>query len=136
MFGRKKPTPKVRGMKVRETRYRNVTKKYPKSYTVKEWKRFSPDIQQELTNRYTVTISDYKTRGEKMKIVKSRFKSGLKKGVSEMGKMEMGSGKSVSYLDKPINIKSPNSLGMFDGGFKSRKSKNNFDNLTKFKLNF
>jgi len=106
-----------------------------KKYTTKEWKRFSPNIQAELSRRYTVVLTDYKTRQEKMKVMKSRLKSGFKKGISEMGKMEMKSGKSVNYLDAPIHIKSPDSLGMFDMGFKSKKS-NNFDNLTKFKLNF
>lgn len=103
-----------------------------KKYTTKEWKRFSPNIQAELSRRYTVVLTDYKTRQEKIKNMKSKFKAGLKTMDSKISKMEIGgSGKSINYLDAPINIKSPNTLGMFDSGFGKKKS-SYFDSLAKF----
>lgn len=35
------------------------TQKYIKRYTVKEWKGFSKDTQQVLSNRYQVILTDY-----------------------------------------------------------------------------
>ena len=122
MFGRKKPTPKVRGMKVRETRYRNVTKKYPKSYTIKEWKRFSPDIQQELTNRYNVTISDYKTRGQKAKgIAKSFNKKNIVKAGRKTNAGVMKFSNTMNSIDR--------GLREFDRAFPKQKGKSTLDRL-------
>lgn len=80
MFGRRnKSTPYSRTAARKQIRYLGKpTQKYTKTYTSKEWKRFSPDVQQVLTNRYTVTLSDHATRKEKIhKLGKSIRKAGV-----------------------------------------------------------
>lgn len=69
MFGRKpKSDRNSRRAAQRQIKgRRGTTIKYPKEYTVKEFKKFSPDVQQVLTNRYAVTLTDHKTKGEKLK---------------------------------------------------------------------
>lgn len=39
--------------------------RYPKKYTVKEWKRFSWDMQERLCERYIVILTDHKTKNLK-----------------------------------------------------------------------
>lgn len=39
--------------------------RYPKKYTVKEWKRFSWTMQEKLCERYIVILTDHKTKSLK-----------------------------------------------------------------------
>ena len=41
--------------------------RYPKKYTVKEWSKFSWDMQERLCARYVVILTDYKTKGKKLR---------------------------------------------------------------------
>lgn len=92
MFGRKKKPKREMPYETRKRRYGKVTSKYPKTYTAKEWKRFSPDIQQELTNRYDVTISDYKTRNQKIRgiVTKKNVKNTAQKTVKGARRIDRG----------------------------------------------
>jgi hypothetical protein len=61
-----------------------VTQKYQKKYTMKQWRRFSPAMQQILSNRYDVVLVDHETRNEKIrrnarKITLKNFDKGMKK---------------------------------------------------------
>jgi hypothetical protein len=47
--------------------------RYPKKYTVKEWKRFSWDMQEKLCNKYIVILTDHKTKKEKAKILMQKL---------------------------------------------------------------
>jgi len=38
-----------------------------KIYTVKEWNRFSEQVQEKLTQQYDVILSDHETKNEKLK---------------------------------------------------------------------
>lgn len=69
MFGRRnKSTTQSRRAARKEVRVLGKpTQKFVKKFTTKEFKKFSPDAQQILTNRYSVIITDHKTKGEKLK---------------------------------------------------------------------
>lgn len=43
--------------------------RYIKNYTVKEWKRFDIDTQENMCKKYNIRLTDWKSSGEKRKIV-------------------------------------------------------------------
>lgn len=111
---------------------RNPSRFVVKKYTVKEWKRFNPNIQAELSRRYTVTLTDHKSRDEKIKMLKGKIRQGITNfGTAPSGK-ELGKSYGSHYLDTEIKIRHPNSLGMFDMGFGKKKG-NDFSDLATFK---
>lgn len=62
-----------------------ITKLYQKFYTVKEWNKFSIEIQEELVNRYTVILTDYKTKKEKVvDLLKKLNAQNMNKGIDKM----------------------------------------------------
>lgn len=129
MFGRKKSPKREMTYENRKRRYGKTTSKYPKTYTMKQWKRFSPDIQQELTNRYTVTISDYKTKGQQVKSISGKIYQGISKfGVDPSPSRVKKKYAGTNYLDQSIRIKSANDFGIMG----KKKSKGYFNDLAKF----
>jgi hypothetical protein len=70
---------------------------YKKYYTVKEWKRFDKvaerengidiTMQEVLLKRYDVILTDYKTKGEKIKGILAKFNAeNLNKGITTFNK--------------------------------------------------
>ncbi len=99
--------------------YTNSKRKEKMFYTVKQWKRFSWDIQTKLSEQYEIFLTDHKTLKEKLKGVfkrsdsdkrkerreklKRTFKKivkgvGSKEGSNKMGKLARGIGSSSGSI--------------------------------------
>lgn len=104
-----------------------------KKYTVKEWKRFNPNIQAELSRRYTVILTDHKSRDEKIKMIKGKIKQGITNFGTAPSGGELKRSYGSQYLNTEIKIRHPNSLGMFDMNFGKKGKTNDFSNLATFK---
>ena len=73
-------------------------------FTVKEWNRFDWNKQQVLTKKYTVILTDYKTRKEKILQVLNQinFKN-FHKGIDIFNKMVQDFGNSMDKITKEID---------------------------------
>jgi len=134
---KKSPESYYREFEKQRSRKQAPSRFIVKKYTTKEWKRFNPNIQAELSRRYTVVLTDHKTRQEKMKVMKSRLKSGFKKGISNIGLETNQSQKKKkysghNYMKKMINIQDPNSVGVQNIRGTSFNSIGNFSSLASF----
>lgn len=126
MFGRRnKTTPYSRRAARKEIRYLGKpTQKYKKTYTTKEWKKFSPHVQQVLSNRYSVTLSDHSTKREKIgKLTKSIRKAGvvgniqrIDRGLTRANREFKGFNRGLNVIDQtftPASKKHKYDLGSF-----------------------
>ena len=94
------------------------TQNYVKKYTQKEWDRFDINMQQRLTNRYTVEITDYETKQDKWKRRARSFnQENIDKGMSKfqnvMKKFDTG-------MEKALGKNKTDSSSMIFGNKKSR----------------
>ncbi len=102
--------------------YTNHKRKEKMFYSVKEWKRFSWEIKEKLSEQYEVFLTDHKTLKEKVKGIFKRSDSAkrkqrrqkLTKVFKKIGKaMTDGSGSAkMSKLSKALNDSNHNVGGL------------------------
>ena len=55
-------------------------------FTVKQWKKFTVEIQEKLLPQYDVILTDWKSKREKLKYVLDTYPQYIDKGLKKMGK--------------------------------------------------
>jgi hypothetical protein len=80
-----------------------------KFYTVKEWKKFKNndyfDMQEMLTQRYDVILTDHKTRKEKITFILKKFNQrNFDKAMIQFNSFMKNFGNSVDQFTKEIDI--------------------------------
>lgn len=76
-------------------------------FTVRAWKRFSPDAQQTLLKKFDVILIDYMTRKEKtIKILKKFNARNLNRGIAKFNRGVDGFHNALNEFDKAMGNRS------------------------------